>query len=130
MKFHHIGIACFNIKDTAKFYVELGYKKNEIVYDPIQNIYICFLTKDNEPCIELLAPYDDKSPVKDILKKKGVSPYHLCYTVADIEKSVSDLVNNQDFIQISDLSPAVAINNKRVCFLFSKNTELIELVEE
>ena len=70
MKFHHIGIACFNIKDTAKFYVELGYKKNEIVYDPIQNIYICFLTKDNEPCIELLAPYDDKSPVKDILKRR------------------------------------------------------------
>lgn len=70
MKFHHIGIACFNIKDTAKFYVELGYKKNEIVYDPIQNIYICFLTKDNEPCIELLAPYDDKSPVKEGYLKK------------------------------------------------------------
>lgn len=129
MKFHHIGIACFNIDDTAEFYVEQGYDKGDVIYDSIQNVYICFLTNDKGPCIELLAPYDEHSPINDILKKKGVSSYHFCYEVEDINKSISEL-KNKKFMQISKISPAIAIDNRRVCFLFSKNNGLIELVEE
>ncbi len=43
MKYHHIGIAVFNIEETAPFYIMQGYSKSQTVYDPIQNVNICFL---------------------------------------------------------------------------------------
>ena len=40
---HHIGMACHDIEVTARFYVDLGYKQGETVYDSLQNVKICFL---------------------------------------------------------------------------------------
>lgn len=44
-KFHHIGIAVFDIDDTAQYYIDAGYQKTETVIDTIQNVKICFLTE-------------------------------------------------------------------------------------
>ena len=42
MTFHHIGIASYDIEESSQFYLSQGYTKSETVYDPIQNVYICF----------------------------------------------------------------------------------------
>ena len=55
-RFHHIGIAVFSIDETAEMYLAAGYEKTETIFDPIQNVHICFLTKDGMPMMELLAP--------------------------------------------------------------------------
>ena len=83
-KFHHIGIAVFDIDDTAQYYIDAGYQKTETVIDAIQNVKICFLTKEGMPMLELLAPVDENSPVNRTLDKMGVTPYHCCYSVDDM----------------------------------------------
>jgi len=127
-KLHHIGIACKSIKVTAEFYIQLGYKLSEIVFDPIQKVNIAFLTKINETCIELIEPFDDNSPINTILKKNGTSPYHLCFEVDNIESAIDDM-KLQKFLKIGKVEFASAMNNGKICFMYSKDKGLIELYE-
>ena len=128
LRFHHIGIACHDIEATKPFYVALGYVASETVEDPIQNIFICFLDKLGMPKLELLAPVDEQSPVNRTLAASGVTPYHVCYEVEDLDATIKEL-KGQRFIRVSKPVPACAINNRRVCFLYNKDVGLIELVE-
>lgn len=128
LKFHHIGVAVKNIEATASVYEQGGYKRSSSIFDPIQNVNICWLTKDGMPTIELLAPVDEKSPVNNTLDKVGVTPYHCCYIVDDLEKATAKL-RKQKYIMVSKPAMAVAFCGSRVCFLFNKNVGLIELVE-
>jgi methylmalonyl-CoA/ethylmalonyl-CoA epimerase len=128
-RFHHIGIAVNNIDETAEIYLAAGYNKTDTVYDPLQHVHICFLNKDGMPTLELLAPEDDTSPVSKILTKNGVTPYHCCYEVDDIEDAMERL-RKMRYIIVSKPLPAVAIDGRRVCFLFNKVVGLIEIVEK
>lgn len=128
MKYHHIGIACEDIDATAKHYQDLGYVKGEKVVDPLQNIEICFLDHADMPRIELLAPVNGNSPVVQTLQKNGTTPYHICYTVDNLDQTVKDL-KKQHFLVVAKAKPACAIENRRVTFLYNKDTGLIELVE-
>jgi len=127
-RFHHIGIAVKNISETAALYINAGYENTETVFDPVQNVHICFLSKSGMPTLELLAPNDEKSPVYTTLQKNGVTPYHFCYEVDDIEETVCKL-RKMRYVVISKPIPAVAMGGRRVCFLFNKKIGLIELVE-
>lgn len=127
--FHHIGMAVFSIEQTKPIYLMMGYSASQTTYDPIQNVSICFLNKEGETMIELIEPKDDQSPVNSILHKSGVSPYHNCYEVdVPLETAISEL-KMQKFMVVKKPECAVAIDNKRVCFLYNKNIGLIELLE-
>ena len=128
-KFHHIGYAVFNLDATAGIYEKAGYRRSETIYDPVQNVDICWLTKEGFPTVELLAPVDELSPVNGTLKKSGVSPYHFCYVVERIEEAAAAL-RKQKYILVKKPEAAVAFKGSRVCFLFNKDVGLIELVEE
>lgn len=54
--FHHIGYAVTSIEKTMYYYIDGGYSCSSVIFDPIQNVNICFLTKEGEPMIELLEP--------------------------------------------------------------------------
>ena len=127
-KFHHIGFATKDIDATASVYEQGGYLRLGAVFDPIQNVNICWLTKEGMPTVELVAPVDEKSPVNKTLEKVGVSPYHCCYVVDNIEESVVEL-KKQRYILVSKPAEAIAFRGSRVCFLYNKNMGLIELVE-
>lgn len=128
MKFHHIGVAVKDISATAAVYVTGGYKQSDTIFDPIQNVNICWLTKENMPVVELLEPVDETSPVNKILEKNGVTPYHTCYIVDEIDLAMKEL-RKMKYIVVSKPAEAVAIHGCKVCFLFNKNVGLIELVE-
>lgn len=129
MKFHHIGVAVKDINATASVYEQGGYKRSSSVFDPIQNVNICWLTKEGMPTVELLAPVDEKSPVNKTLEKVGVSPYHCCYIVDNVEEAASEL-RKQKYIMVSKPAEAVAFCGSRVAFFFNKAVGLIELVEK
>ena len=129
MTFHHIGVAVFDIDSTASLYEAGGYHRSKVVFDPIQNVNICWLTRFNSPTIELLSPVDDHSPINQTLGKVGVSPYHFCYAVEDVDQAIIKL-RRQRYVLISKPVPAVAIRGSRVAFLFNKHVGLIELVEQ
>lgn len=127
-KFHHIGVAVKDIDKTAAMYEDGGYEMSDIIFDPVQNVDICWLTKDGMPTVELLAPVDETSPVCKILEKNGVTPYHTCYVVDDINDAVAEL-RKQKYVLVSKPVEAVAIHNCKVAFLHNRHIGLIELVE-
>ena len=127
-RFHHIGVVVKSIEQTASMYVAGDYLKSAVTFDPVQNVNICWLSKDGMPLVELLEPVDESSPVCKTLEKNGVAPYHTCYMVDDIDVAVSEL-RKMKYVMVSKPEEAVAIQNSRVCFLFNRNIGLIELVE-
>ncbi len=129
MHFHHIGVAVFDIKQASCFYTSLGYHKEIEIYDPEQNVEVCVLRHNSSPCIELLAPHDDKSPINNILKKSGATPYHICYEVDNIEECIVSL-KREKFLPISKVKVSNAFDNHRVCFLIKKDIGLIEIIEK
>lgn len=128
LTFHHIGIACRDIAKTQAFYLQMGYTPSPIVEDPLQHVRISFLEKDGAPRLELLEPLDEKNPVARTLDTVGVSPYHMCYEVQDIEAAIADL-RRQRFLLVNGPVPACAMEDRRIAFLYQKNNGLIELVE-
>lgn len=126
--FHHIGVATNSIAETSIIYVNAGFKASETIFDPHQNVNIAFLQKENHPLIELIEPINEKSPVYNILKKVGVSAYHTCYEVENIDQCI-DRLEEIDFKLLVEPVDAIALNNKKVCFLYNINVGLVELVE-
>jgi len=127
-KFHHIGVAVKDIEQTSSVYENGGYRKSEVFIDPIQDVKICWLTKEGMPTVELLAPVDEQSPICRILDKNGVTPYHTCYVVDGIEHAINEL-RKQKYVQVSRPARAVAIHDCNVVFMHNKHVGLIELVE-
>lgn len=124
--FHHIGYAVRDIEKTAAAYKDLGYSHTPIVYDEIQNVYICFVKKSGMPSIELIAPHDDKSPVVKILNNNGVTPYHCCYEVGNLESAIKELKKLR-FMPISNPAEACAMDGQRIIFMYKDSFGLIEL---
>ena len=126
--FHHIGVAVKSIDQTAQVYGWGGYYRSATIFDPIQNVNICWLKKEGMPLVELLEPVDSSSPVCKYIEKLGVTPYHTCYVVKNLESVINEL-RKQRYVQVSKIAKAVAISDSKICFLYHKNVGLIELVE-
>lgn len=127
--FHHIGIACRDIEKSKSFYLGLGYTASQTMEDPLQRVRVCFLEKSGAPRVELLEPVGSQSPVTRILSTSGVTPYHMCYEVANLEHAIAQLRTSRGFLLVSSPVAACAMDGRRVAFLFQKDTGLIELVE-
>lgn len=128
--FHHIGIACFSIEETAKFYEATGWSRvRDITLDPCQNVNVCFYAKPGFPLTELIECTDENSPVNGILSKSGVSPYHCCYGVDDIEEAIATLKKKLRFMPTGAPVPSTGMPGRKVCFLYNRNFGLIEIVE-
>ena len=128
LTFHHIGIACRDIEKTKAFYLLQGYTATPTVEDSIQHVSISFLDKDGAPKLELLEPIDEQSPVARTLATVGVTPYHICYEVPDLDDAIA-MLRTQRFLLVNGPVPACALDNRQIAFLFQKNIGLIELVE-
>jgi len=126
-KFHHIGYVTNKIENTSEIYLLAGYEASEIIIDTIQNVKVCFLTKEGNPRIELIEPIDEFSSVNKILKKSGVSPYHICYEVDDINLAYDDLCK-MGYTPLFRPVEAVALEDKLICYMYKKEIGFIELL--
>ena len=127
--FHHVGIAVKSIEKTAIFFSEAGYKITNVIFDPIQNVIISFGEKVGSPLLELVQPIDEKSPVWNILKKIGVSAYHFCYEVQNLDDSIAQLRKKKFMLLVKPVE-AIAFDGRKVCFLYHKETGIIEFLEK
>jgi methylmalonyl-CoA/ethylmalonyl-CoA epimerase len=126
-QFHHIGFAVQSIELTSQYYLNSGYIMTPKIFDSVQQVFICFLKKNGNPTIELIEPIAESSPVTEILKKNGVAPYHICYEVNNINEAIIKL-QTQNFILVGNPVNAVALENRKICFLYNKDIGLVELV--
>jgi methylmalonyl-CoA/ethylmalonyl-CoA epimerase len=129
LRFHHIGYAVENISLTAEYYIKAGWILSVIQIDTVQNSQIAFLLKDGFPLMELVAPIDGNSPIVKTLNKMGVTPYHICYEVDDIEQAIAEL-KKQYFMLLFKPVEAIAFENRKICYLYHKHIGLIELLNK
>jgi len=131
MKLSHVGIIVQDIAEGIKNHEALyGYKQlSDIVEDPTQKVRVVLMgASESDPVkIELISPMSDDSPVTELLKKRQVI-YHLCYEVPDIEKAKEKARKNGAAV-ISKPVEAPLFDNRKICFLFTKDHYVIELVE-
>jgi methylmalonyl-CoA/ethylmalonyl-CoA epimerase len=129
-KFNHVGIAVENLEQATEFYVQaLG---SRIVAgpfeDPIQKVKLCFLgSEPHRGVLEIISPSQDDSPLKGYLSK-GIGAYHVCYEVADLEKSLTEL-RSKGCIIVATPVPAVAFGGRMIAWCFTPTKHLIELLQ-
>lgn len=129
MKLDHIGYAVNDITTTACHYTEAGWTLSDIMEEPSQNVKVAFLIKEGFPTIELVMPSGHgKDPVTQVLKRSGVTPYHTCYEVDDIEQAMEDLYE-EGFVPLFMPIEAVAMGGRKICYMCSLEVGTIELVE-
>lgn len=129
MKVHHIGYAVNELKSAAEKFHRLGYSPSGTpVDDAIRGVRIQFFEDRCGVKVELVAPLKESSPVSGWLKKNGNSPYHICYESLDIERDIAAM-QEQGFMLLERPAPAPAMGQRRVAFLYSRPTGLLEFVE-
>lgn len=126
--FHHLGIATRSIEKCANIYIKLGYKLSEVKVEPTQNVKIGFLSREGSPLLELIEPLNEEAPISRIVNNSGTTPYHTCYEVEDIQKSVEEL-EDLNFRQLFEPITAEAMDSGLFCYLFSPDIGLFELYQ-
>ena len=130
IKFHHIGIACADIglcKNFIKSLTDVA-DESEIIFDENQNASLCLLTLRSGVRLELVS-----GPMVADLVKKGITYYHTCYSVPDIEKAISLLKKplpggTGGVTTISEIKPGKLFNGQRAVFLYTP-IGIVELLE-
>lgn len=131
MKLHHIGYITGNIEETASAFEVLGYEAQPLYDDPIQKCFICFLTREEcEPLIELVQPYEDNRTMQKMLAKRGVSPYHVCYEVDDVQAIYDKLSNAEGWLPVFEPVEAVAFGNRKITYFMNAETGFVEFVNK
>ena len=125
---HHVGVVTKNLSECIKLYRALGYSELKLVYDPVQMASIALMHRPGEPMIELIAPEDEQSPAHKWLQRIKAGAYHICYEVVSLPEMIA-FMRERSFALVMDAVPAVAFDNRRVAFLWSALTGLVELVE-
>ena len=126
---HHIGIATHDLQKSILAFSNLGYKSENIIVDPIQNVKICFLEKEDSPLLELVSSIYNEGPVNNIVSKVGTTAYHFCYLTDNIENTINEF-KKQKFKLIVKPVIAIAFNNRKICFMHNQSTGLIEFLEK
>ena len=125
----HIGYLTGSIPETSKVFEILGYTAGNTVNDDTQQTKICFLRKEGEATIELVEPYENNRTMQKMLTKSGVTPYHLCYEVENIDIEFDELIAN-NWTPLFKPVEASAFNNRRICYFWNSEIGFIELVNK
>jgi methylmalonyl-CoA/ethylmalonyl-CoA epimerase len=132
LRLDHIGYAVANIRDYLEaFFVPLfrPIAVSAIVEDPLQRVRVAFATLAGGERIELIEPMGDSSPVSKIVEdRRRGGLYHLCYSTDSLEQAIDHFRRNGCMV-ISGPTPAAAFEGRRIVFLFTPHSDLIELVE-
>lgn len=130
MKLHHLGIAVKSIYKSINHYQEAfnWSTSTQIVFDPIQDVNIIFMSDENHNLYELIEPASVSSPISGLLKKR-ISLYHVCYEVEAIQDKINEL-EKKGFLKITGPVAAVAFNGRKVAFLINSDNLTIELLEK
>lgn len=125
----HVGYLTGNILETSKVFEILGYTAGIITNDETQQTRICFLSKKGEPTIELVEPFEENKTMLKMLTKRGVTPYHLCYAVDDIDEEYKELIA-KNWTALFNPVEAPAFGNRKICYFWNREIGLIELVNK
>ncbi len=128
-KLDHVGYLTGCIPETAKAFEALGYVAGDIINDDHQKTRICFLRKESQTNIELVEPYEENKTMQKMLAKRGVTPYHVCYEVDDIDSEYNNMIAN-NWTALFKPIEAPAFDNRRICYFWNSEIGFVELVNK
>lgn len=128
MKIHHIGYLIKNMDKGIESFTDMGYSvKEKVCYDSMRDIDLCFMENQGY-VVELVCPKSENSIAWRLMKKYGNAPYHICYTVENMEAAIEEL-QGRGYVMTAKPAEAVGIQGKRVAFLTGRDMGMIELLE-
>ena len=127
MLFHHIGVACDDVRVETERFEHLGYviETGDFV-DEIQGVRVRFLVGGG-PRLELVEPLSDVSILGSYLRGGG-RMYHLAYQVDELHSALEELRNKGGKVLVPPV-PAPAFGHQKIAFLMMRNMMLVELIE-
>jgi len=129
LRFSHIGWAVSSIEKSVSIFSVLGFVPHgSACKDVKRGVRILLLKNVEGNKIELVEPLDNNSPVSNLLKKTGPSPYHICLSCS--QKDYIDfkkLFIDNKFIEIHKIEEAPALGGDEVAFFYSNIIGLIEI---
>ncbi len=135
MKVNHIGYLVKDIEKSILEFKNLGYIQESCIFvdnleegGSCRNVKICFLNNETTR-VELVSPIEESSDIYSTIKRQGEGPYHICYSVTDLEEKIHAL-KSSGWIVLRRPAKAVAFANSRVVFMFKNGVGMIELVED
>ena len=129
MELNHVGVAVKSIAKALDYYVGLfGFRKvGEIRDVSSERVRVCFVESRNGVLIELVEGVGRDSPVAQLLDRPGSGPYHLCYSVPDLDVAVRDLCQQSCVLLKRFEQPA--LGHRRFAFLLTPDRQMFELCE-
>jgi methylmalonyl-CoA/ethylmalonyl-CoA epimerase len=129
---HHVGIVVASIDEALSSY-EKALNLRVVsgpFFDPLQVARVIFLSRGQtgETAIELIEPTSVASPVAGFVKRGG-GMHHVCYAASDLESEIARLRALGALIVHLPV-PAVAFQDRRVAWLYTRERLLLELLEE
>ncbi len=127
LRFHHVGVAVKSMDESLSYYTGLfGFRQvGEPVHVPSEGVLVCFVEAQPGVRIELVEGVAEDSQVRNIAERFPGGPYHICYTVADIDTAITTLRKQRCRpIRRFDM-PGMG----RFAFLLSPDRQLFELCE-
>ena len=130
IRLHHVGVVVDSVNGQADLLQEVfGFELHgEPVVDPLQDVKVAFINPGADVLIELIEPLSSDSPVSQFLAKGG-GLNHLCYSVPVLQEAI-DRLRAKGSLIVSDPKPAAAFNGRRIAFLYTRERQLVELLEE
>lgn len=129
MRLHHIGLVVPDVEAWIEKMGDLfGLKAaGEPIVDPVRQIRVALVETGSDVMLELIEPAGEDSPVAPFLASGG-GVNHLGYTVEAMEPALEHL-RDQGCLVMSPPEPAVAFQGCRAALLYTRDHELVELVE-
>ena len=130
-RIQHLGLAVPDLPAALRVHEDLfGWTLLSGPFDdPTQQARVAFVGPEATRGVELqlIAPLDEKSHVARLLEK-GMSAYHICCEVVDIEAAVREL-RTRGCLIVREPVAAVAFQGRRIAWFYTPTRQLMELVE-
>jgi hypothetical protein len=129
LEFHHFGLAVRSPEAAFRYLEDLGYSAGSACYDPLQKVNLAMRHHDRMPDVEVIWPGTEASSIDRMLKRNDSMIYHLCYTSADVERSVAALEEaGLEVLPLGLAQPALLFDDMEVSFYSITGVGIIEII--
>jgi len=128
LEFHHIGVACVDIRAEASRMASLGYSLEGVEFSDVRQGVRGLFLGGQSPRLELLQPLDGAAPgVLTPWLKNDVKMYHLGYQTRALIGAIERVRACGGKLIVPPV-PAVAFAGREIAFVMLPNRLLVELI--
>jgi len=132
-RLNHVGVATPSIEQSVALYRDMlgATRIGKKFAMPEQGVWVCFVDVPNAQ-IELIEPYDEKSPITGFLARNPAGgQHHVCFEVEDI-LAARDAMRAKGATVLGTGEPRIGAHGVPVIFIHPKNMGgvLVELMQK